>query len=630
MDYQIKNDQPIQSKKEDVLGRDTFAKDLAKVIVNYIKFQENKNRDGLVIGLEGEWGSGKTSLINLVKNYLPDSVDVRNFNSWMTTDKNSLAQEFFNIIIDFYKSDADMGEIVYDYLKSFLVKSLNIVDPIISLPFIGNIKLKKMVNELLKRKSLTQQKHEIDIRLHEKQGKWLILFVDDIDRLSYQEIGVLFKLIKNIADFPGVIYVLAYDKEVVINALEKVQENKGKDYLQKVVQINYDIPVPRTWQLDEYFFSLLKVLEPVKNGMIFKNTHFQEVYYPCLQYFFRQIRDCNRLANAFILKYSLCGTECDFADLLAVTALEIFEPRIYHMIYQYKLYLVACNPYGLAITDSEKKEIPIIYNMLLENCSQDKKRYLSDLLRHLFPEFYSIATDNHQITILSQEFGVSNEDDFDRYFALSIDVDEIAIEEIKFFLRYADTTQKIYSRLFVWNAEEKIVYFLQQSIHILQNEDVAYLLNVDRIMSYLEAFSQMKYHRQSDFLQPDPIILQTAFINKLTHKLLQTMPLLSDKKLNLLQRIFLNEKINCSILLDTLRSISDGHQWPLDDYDAENKTILIQEKDFIEIEKMFLERIKKEEKNPDFYNELWIKEILQFWKEMDPESYNRDVNKKGR
>ena len=54
-------DKPITSKKEDVLGRKDFSKRLGRLIYNY------QGEDGLVLGLYGEWGSGKTSVINWQK-----------------------------------------------------------------------------------------------------------------------------------------------------------------------------------------------------------------------------------------------------------------------------------------------------------------------------------------------------------------------------------------------------------------------------------------------------------------------------------------------------------------------------------------------------------------------------------
>ena len=88
MTYQLEKDLPITKKEEDILGREKFAECLTAAIINYTN--KEKNIDGLVIGLEGEWGSGKTSLLNLMKAELGNQVILRTFNSWLATDQTFL------------------------------------------------------------------------------------------------------------------------------------------------------------------------------------------------------------------------------------------------------------------------------------------------------------------------------------------------------------------------------------------------------------------------------------------------------------------------------------------------------------------------------------------------------------
>ena len=57
----------------------------------------------------------------------------------------------------------------------------------------------------------------------------IIVSIDDIDRLSDEEIVAVFQLVKSLADFPNTIYVLAFDYDVVVRALGKVQHGDGKE-----------------------------------------------------------------------------------------------------------------------------------------------------------------------------------------------------------------------------------------------------------------------------------------------------------------------------------------------------------------------------------------------------------------
>lgn len=110
------SDKPIESSEQDLLGRITFAKQLGEAIYKY------DGKDGLVIGVFGKWGTGKTSILNMVVNeinYLSESNDERpiivNFSPWNYTDKDNLISIFFEDLrkkIKFNSNNENMKQIV--------------------------------------------------------------------------------------------------------------------------------------------------------------------------------------------------------------------------------------------------------------------------------------------------------------------------------------------------------------------------------------------------------------------------------------------------------------------------------------------------------------------------------------
>ena len=91
----FRSDQPIDTYKEDLLGRHSFAKALANAILSY------EQNDSISVGLFGKWGSGKTSLINMtleeIKSLSAQKEPlVIKFNPWNFSDQNQLIQQFFN------------------------------------------------------------------------------------------------------------------------------------------------------------------------------------------------------------------------------------------------------------------------------------------------------------------------------------------------------------------------------------------------------------------------------------------------------------------------------------------------------------------------------------------------------
>ena len=59
------------------------------------------------------------------------------------------------------------------------------------------------------------------------------------------EIRQMFQLVKLLGDFPNTIYLLAFDREVVVESLKSVQEGVGEEYLEKIVQIPFELPAIR-------------------------------------------------------------------------------------------------------------------------------------------------------------------------------------------------------------------------------------------------------------------------------------------------------------------------------------------------------------------------------------------------
>ena len=90
----ISPDNPITSEKFDLLRRNPLAERIATF------FSQLKGKESLVVGIEGEWGSGKTSFINLILNKVDETrVMVVKFNPWNFSDQNELVKDFFNSIL---------------------------------------------------------------------------------------------------------------------------------------------------------------------------------------------------------------------------------------------------------------------------------------------------------------------------------------------------------------------------------------------------------------------------------------------------------------------------------------------------------------------------------------------------
>lgn len=250
----INPDLPIEKESEDLLNRTQFAENLALAIKKF------NAQSSFSIGLYGPWGSGKTSLLNLALGKLEEidnEIVILRFNPWLCSDPQQLISQYFAQLAAAIKLKREAAGQAVDLIGQFgeLFKLASFVPKYGGLiagagsVMVGAAKLHREPN-------LQKKKDEIIKKLKEEKLK-IVVAIDDIDRLSEEEIVAVFQLVKALADFPNTVYLLAFDREVVVQALEKVQSGKGEAYLEKVVQVPFEIPSPNMTSIHNAFFSKL-------------------------------------------------------------------------------------------------------------------------------------------------------------------------------------------------------------------------------------------------------------------------------------------------------------------------------------------------------------------------------------
>lgn len=329
-------DLPIEKLEEDGLNRGSFAESLAKTLVQY-SFPSS-----LTIGLYGEWGSGKTSLLNMVfenVERIDDGVVVLRFNPWLCSDPKQLVTQFFKQMataIKLKKRAADKAWEMIDRYADILgaTSVIPVAGEIVAA--VTKVITKKAEEETKERTTdLQESKNQIIKKLKDEKIK-IIVSIGDIDRLSEEEIVAVFQLVKSLADFPNTIYVLAFDYDVVVRALGKVQHGDGKEYLEKIVQVPFEIPAPNIDDIHEaLFLKLNRILGDIPEEDWDKET-WGELFQQGIKNYIRSIRDVIRYTNVFSLKYELLKNETSAADLLGLTCLQVFEPTVYSKLPSYK------------------------------------------------------------------------------------------------------------------------------------------------------------------------------------------------------------------------------------------------------------------------------------------------------
>ena len=429
----ISPDLPIMKSSEDKLNRESFAKSLANVIL------QSAFPTSFTVGLYGAWGSGKTSLLNMVIEQIERSstdVVILRFNPWLCSDPKQLITQFFKQLasaIKMKKPTADtVCELVDQYADLFDAASL-IPYAGAAIAAAGKMFTTKARNRMNRKSNDMQgQKDEI-IRTMVKENLKIIVSIDDIDRLSEEEIIAVFQLVKALADFPNAVYLLAFDYDVVVRALGTVQHGDGREYLEKVIQVPFEIPAPSMESIHDALFSKLNgILGDIPDNRWDKAT-WAELFQYGVKNYIKSIRDVIRYSNVFYLKYQLLQGETDPVDLLGLTCLQVFESAIYSTLNNYKDML--CGSIGSYSYDRQKideEKIEKAASHIFSDGIAANEEAATSILGILFPKTeaalgntYSFGRYyDHRKFLINCNIAVP--ECFDRYFSLSLEDDAIS------------------------------------------------------------------------------------------------------------------------------------------------------------------------------------------------------------
>lgn len=440
------SDNPILSSEEDLLGRSGFARILAESLVNL------KAVDTFTVGLFGKWGSGKTSIVNMALREIntlqanteaEDKLVVVHFEPWNFSTTDQLLSQFFIRLSNEFKSKKDkqlkaIADAIDNYSDS--LDALEVIPGVgKAVAILGKYGAGVASKKLKKgddRKDIQKQK-EFIIQLIKQQKQRILVVIDDIDRLSSEQIRQVFQLIASVAKFPNTMYLLVFDKDIVVSALEKVQEGKGEDYLEKIIQMPIQIPDISKSKIRELTIDKLNTVIACYKDISFQQERWQQVFGYCIEPFINSLRDVNRLCNSVQFKLTSISSEVDFVDMVAISVLEIAVPDVYEWIKGNKSILTgSVDVATIRLHGKPQKELYSQFSseieLLLHNDTISSENVIN-ALSCIFPYFGQLVGkvfEAHDAKQLRRNSRLAHSDKFDRYFNLDLNAAEIKKAEV--------------------------------------------------------------------------------------------------------------------------------------------------------------------------------------------------------
>jgi hypothetical protein len=282
----IRGDRALQAGDEDRLGFRQIAARIAIALVDHA------SDDGLVIGIDGAWGTGKSSLLFLIEEEL-GKLDAKhrptvvNFRPWLVGQRDALLADLFGTLAtQINKVAAEAGDATgisiekakaaAEALRKFtdrlgrvgsLVEFAGDASGIKSVGWIG--KGLKALGGAAGKKFANQPLPELKenlVRSLKDLGHRFIVTIDDVDRLEPSEVIEVLRLVRSVADFPNVIYLLCYDSDILAHSIKEAAKVKsGHAYLEKIVQLTIMVPTPEAFELRQWFTDDLHAIATPKN-----------------------------------------------------------------------------------------------------------------------------------------------------------------------------------------------------------------------------------------------------------------------------------------------------------------------------------------------------------------------------
>lgn len=422
------NDSPIERREEDLYGVTSFSEALAKSILNI------KDPIGTTIALNGAWGSGKSSTVNLIRAELSEAKDshliVTEFKCWWYRGEEALALAFLQQL------NSVLGEQFGDKTRK-LVRKLGrgilqagpVIGPAIALTPVGWLSgLVGGLFDVAKRLFPDEEPLETVFRelskVLEAENRRFLVIIDDMDRLSSEEALAIFRLIKSVGRLPNVMYLVVFDRQLADKAINEKYPSEGPHFLEKIIQAGFELPMPVSTDLNNAVLASIDEIcgTPSEDQLV----RFMNVFYDVVAPYITSPRHVSRFQNAISVTWPAIAGEVNLADFVALEILRLYEPTLFSAIKGNKSLVCGTKTENNNNNDDR-------FSIFLNGIEEGRQDVAKTALQRLFPRLESIGYGGEWISEWSSERRVCVEAHFDTYFRLNFS-DEVlsgkAIDEL--------------------------------------------------------------------------------------------------------------------------------------------------------------------------------------------------------
>ncbi len=318
---------PDRPALDDELGTKEIAISLADQVL------ATTGGPGITFGIEGKWGSGKSTVLGFMIQELEHreyrrpmkSPLIVNFNPWWFSGVDDLRLQFINEI----RAQLTPRK-RWIAVTSRVLASLRIFSESIPLPqAVVASSLTRFVESLVRpRGAGANELRERLTRDLVRSGRPVIIIVDDIDRLTPDETRPMLSLLKSVSELPLTSLVMAYDREVMDSLTSDWSGDQS--FVEKIIHVPVTMPSIDSSRMHRWLIDQLDLLiEDVDQDFLWDSHLWLRGVFPALRELIETPRDVRRYLNALGTAYPPLRHEVNATDFFALQAVATFVPAVF-------------------------------------------------------------------------------------------------------------------------------------------------------------------------------------------------------------------------------------------------------------------------------------------------------------
>lgn len=284
------------------------------------------SRGAFTVLLNEKYGSGKTSFFNLLKKAAQNNnIVCLKYQPWLSDSRNHIAHSFFKLFETHIETIGD----------SVLLAQIRRYASMLSGAPYGNI-VHQALDLFVKDTPIERRYDEVKAGLGRLKSP-IVVLIDDADRLAYDELLSLLQLLRNSADFPNLVYIVAADKDYMTNMLQNAGIGSPEEFIKKFFNLEILFPALEN---DDIVGILQKLVLSLGYGDHNDNageelaTVFANRYLPQI---FANMRDVYRFVNLLsynidLLKQQGIYDEIYVPDLVRICMLQFSDNYLYRIL----------------------------------------------------------------------------------------------------------------------------------------------------------------------------------------------------------------------------------------------------------------------------------------------------------